>query len=191
MKRGILIFVLVISVIFLLQTIFVNGQYISCTSNSDCTLPKTCQCCTYVSGQPCGKCCKCTPVCTCASATCYTSTCSNGCGGTCSGTMQPTCVNPSTIQCGQTITPTNNCGTCPSGTMCSSGYMCVSGTCQSTTPVCSDYSDWYSITRPRAQCLTAPFTYGGLPCVRDSNNPKNGFYDQYCLSNTIYNITIN
>jgi len=76
--------------------------------------------------------------------------------------------------CGGTL----NCGTC------SSGSTCVSGTCQTTTPVCSTYSNWYSIIKPHILC-SSPFNL----CVRDSNS--NSKYDQYCLSNNIYNITIN
>lgn len=65
---------------------------------------------------------------------------SDGCGGICgtcgNGNCQegqcvectPECADPSTVQCGTSINPSNGCGTCLSGTLCSSGS-CQSGHC--------------------------------------------------------------
>lgn len=49
---------------------------------------------------------------------------------------------------------------------------------------CNTYSDWYSIIRPHTLC-SSPFNL----CIRDSNG--NSLYDQFCLNNNIYDITIN
>lgn|GEM_PF-1791233 len=53
----------------------------------------------------------------------------------------PSCPDPSTVNCGQTITPTNGCGTC-SGTgtkqTCPTGQVCSNGKCStSCTPNCA------------------------------------------------------
>lgn len=55
------------------------------------------------------------------------------------GGCTPQCASPSTVACGTAITPTNGCGTCPSGTMCSTGT-CTSGTCSGTGTT----TDWFS-----------------------------------------------
>jgi len=48
----------------------------------------------------------------------------------------PQCPAAGAVACGQTITPTNGCGTCGGiGTYCSTGQTCSGGTC--ITPVCS------------------------------------------------------
>ena len=50
------------------------------------------------------------------------------------GTMAPVCPPASSVMCGEEITPTNGCGTCPgtgtAGQNCPVGYECKDGDCQ-------------------------------------------------------------
>lgn len=63
------------------------------------------------------------------------------------GSCTPSCPDPSTVACGNSIYPTNGCGTCPgTGTQCSSGETCnpTTLTCEACTPLtqsqaCSGY----------------------------------------------------
>lgn len=66
----------------------------------------------------------CTPDCSCASTTCVGQTCSNGCGGTCSGTKSCT-------DCGNNVCDSDeNCESCPDDCACQSGYECKDTTCK-------------------------------------------------------------
>lgn len=59
--------------------------------------------------------------------------CSDSClNGSC---CTPSCPSASSITCGQSISPNNNCGSCSgTGTSCSSGSTCTNGSCIANAP---------------------------------------------------------
>jgi len=121
----------------------------------------------------------CTPDCSCAAVTCIGSTCSDGCGGTCAGTLV--------------------CGSCPGYDECTpggSGYgspcsvdencascNCYDGYCQSNTygSYCTDDGDCVSNNCYDGYCQNN--TYGSY-CTDDGDCASCNCYDGYCQSNT-------
>jgi len=74
----------------------------------------------------------CVPDCSCASSICIDDTCSDGCRGTCSGSLSPDC---GTRVCGPAP---NGCGSSDECGTCSSDETCSGGSCVSTcTESCS------------------------------------------------------
>jgi len=175
MKKGLrnYFFILYLFIILILSVNFLNaggGGCIPCNPNAYCNHWSTCinrHCSgTCSSGYSCifqgeglGFACICQPSCSCSSYTCVGYTCSNGCGGSCSGTK--TCCTPNCTGkecgsdgcsgiCGQ------NSGNCGSGEVCSSGQcrgncsvtqgiLKLSGKTNATAALWNDTSDGYSM----------------------------------------------
>ncbi len=148
----------------------------------------------------------CTPDCSCAAITCIGSTCSDGCGGTCSGTKNCcvpdcscaaiTCIGSTCSDgCGGTCSGTETCqdcgrqiiGTSPIGTPCSTNSNCITNNCARNVYgkyVCTcDTEDCHCSTDASCQsCNCNQNVYGTYVCTCNTEGcPCDA--DHSCLTN--------
>ncbi|GEM_PF-5485730 len=159
--------------------------------------PHPCEDGVWIVTDPCGfaftfpftleECTTCPPVCTCADTTCIGSTCDDGCGGTCDGTLDcgctDNCSSPIAYECGsQTICgTTTDCGPCGDGEICNASGICepegcVENGCEATTCVgstCDNNCDPNAAGTMESttwtpdldsECEGVPFTQTGTEC---------------------------
>ncbi len=106
------------------------------------------------------------PSCACAALTCPGQTCSDGCGGTCSGTRPPNCSSCAPNTCtGQDCT--DSCGNICAGTK-TPDCSCAASTCPGQT--CSDGCGGTCMGTKPPDCSCAANTCTGLDCTDSCGN---------------------